>query len=114
MFTRRWQLNLNGNSSGAPCQRLRWQRGIGESTQSLEMPVADRPDMGEGYINGHAYFSCLSLDTTEGDDFLARGNELVGDEANVESRIEAGKKALEHILEAFEMAAADGIPSGKS
>ena len=52
-------------------QRVRQHCRVGESTQSLEMPVTDRPDMSKGHINGHGSFSCLSLDTTERDDFLA-------------------------------------------
>ena len=38
------------------------------------------------------------------------GDEFFGDEVNVESFIETGEKALEHVLEALEMAAADGHP----
>jgi hypothetical protein len=41
---------------------------------------------------------------------LARGDELFGDEANVKGSIEGGEKALEHILEALEMAVSDGHP----
>jgi hypothetical protein len=66
--------------------------------------------VGEGHIDGHASFSSFSFDTTQRDDFVARGNELVGNEVNVEGFIEAGEKALEHVLEALEMAAADGHP----
>ncbi len=43
--------------------------------------------MGEGHIDGHGCLSGLSLDTTDRDDFLARGNELFGDEANVEKLV---------------------------
>ena len=66
--------------------------------------------MGEGHIDGHGCFSSFSFDTTERDDFLARGNELFGDEVNVKSSIEAGEKAIEHVLKALEMAAAHGHP----
>jgi hypothetical protein len=66
--------------------------------------------VGEGHIDGHGCFAGLSLDATERDDFVARGNELFGDEVNVKSSIEAGEKALEHVLEALEMAASDGHP----
>src|SRR4030095_3865831 len=64
--------------------------------------------MGEGHIDGHGCFSSFSLDTTERDDFVARGNELFGDEVNVKSFIEAGEKAIEHVLKALEVAAAHG------
>jgi hypothetical protein len=102
-------LTISWNSS-LFCQRLSQHRCVGESAQSLEMPVTDRPDMGERHIDGHGSFSSLSLDTTERDHFLARGNELFSDEANVESFIETRKKTLEHVLEALEMAAADRHP----
>ena len=54
-----------------------------KATHSLEIPLANRPDVGEGHIDGHGCLSGLSLDTTDRDDFLARGNETFGDEANV-------------------------------
>jgi hypothetical protein len=62
----------------------------------------------EGHIDGHGSFSGLSLDTTDRDDMLARGDEFFGDEANVKSSIEVGEKTLGHVLEALEMAASDG------
>jgi hypothetical protein len=64
--------------------------------------------MREGHIDRDARFSSFSLDATERDDFLACGNELFGDEANVKSSIEASEKALEYILKAVEMATSDG------
>ena len=76
----------------------------------MKIPLADRPDVGEGHIDGHGGFAGLSLDATERDDFVTRGYELFGDEVNVKSSIEAGEKAFEHVLEALEMAAADGHP----
>jgi hypothetical protein len=83
---------------------------VGESTQSLEIPLTNCPDVGEGHVDGHGCFSGPALDTAERDDFLARGDELFGDEANVKSSIEVGEKTLEHVLEALEMAASDGHP----
>jgi hypothetical protein len=83
---------------------------IGKSTQSLEISLADCPDMGEGDIDGHGRFSGLASDTADRDDMLARGDILFGDEANVKRSIKAGEKALEHVLEALEMAASDGHP----
>jgi hypothetical protein len=78
-----------------------------KSPQSLEIPLSDRPDVGEGNVDRHGCFASLSLDTTECHDILARGNELFSDEVNVQSPVKAGEKSLEHILEAIEMAAAD-------
>ena len=49
-------------------------------------PSTDCPDVGERQIDGHACFSGLSLDTTERDDILTRGNELFGDKMNVKAR----------------------------
>src|SRR5262245_53556043 len=66
--------------------------------------------MREGHIDRDARFSGLSLDATECDHFLAGGNELFCDEANFESSVKAGEKTLKHVLEALEMAAADGHP----
>jgi hypothetical protein len=56
---------------------------IGESAQSLEIPLADCPDMSERHIDRHASFSGRSFDTTDRDDLLAGGDELFGNEANV-------------------------------
>jgi hypothetical protein len=50
------------------------------------------------------------LDATERDDFVTRGNELFGDEVNVERTIEAREKTLEDVLKALEMAAGHGHP----
>src|SRR5713226_6089083 len=91
-------------------QRMGQHCRVGVSTQSLETVFTDCPDVGERHIDGHGGFSGLSLDTTDRDDMFARGDELFGDEANVKSSIEAGEKALEHVLEALEMAASDGHP----
>src|SRR5687767_8402323 len=83
---------------------------VGKSTQALQIPIADCPDVGERHIDGNSCLSSFSLDTTERDDFVARRNELFGDEVNVESVIEAREKAVEHVLEALEMAAGDRHP----
>src|SRR5262245_29223318 len=66
--------------------------------------------MNEGHIHGDGIFSGLSCNTTDRDDMLASGDELFGNEANVKSSIEVGEKALEHVLEAFEMPTSDGHP----
>ena len=50
------------------------------------------------------------MDTTDGDDVLARRDEFFGDKANVESSIERGEKAFGDVLEALEMPGADGHP----
>jgi hypothetical protein len=83
---------------------------VGETTHPLKISLADSPDVDEGHIDGHGSFSSLSFDTTDRDDILARSDELFSDEANVKSSIEAGKKALEHVLKALEMASSDGHP----
>jgi len=83
---------------------------VGERAHSLQITLANGPDIGNGHIDWHAVFSRFSLDATEGDDFLTLGDEFFGDEVNVESCIEAGEKTLEHVLKSLEMAAADGHP----
>src|SRR6266576_5420966 len=97
-------------NSSVLLQRLGQQRRAGESTQSLEIPITDGPDVGEGHIDGYGCFSGLSFDATKRDDILARGDELLGDEMNVQRAIEACKKSLQHILQTLEMAAADRHP----
>jgi hypothetical protein len=87
---------------------------VGESTQSLEIPIADCPDVGEGHIDGHGCFSRFSFDTTERDDFLASGNKLFGDKVTCKSFIEAGEKPIEHVLKALKWPQPMGIPSGIS
>jgi hypothetical protein len=76
----------------------------------LKISLADCPDVDEGHIDRYGSFSGLSFDTTDRDDMLARSDELFSDEANVKSSIEVGEKALEHVLEALEVAASDGHP----
>ena len=111
--THRYEWKLTWNSS-LLCQRMGQHCGVGKSTQSLEIPLADRPDVGEGHIDHHASFSGRSCDTTDRDDMFAGSDELFSDEVNVKSPIKAGEKPLEHVLKALEMATADGMPSGKS
>jgi hypothetical protein len=103
-------LNLGRPISSAFRQRVSEQRGIGESTHSLEIALANCPNMGKRHIDGRTGLPRFSLDATERDDFLALGDEFFSDEVNVEGFIEAGEKALEHVLKADEMAAADGHP----
>jgi hypothetical protein len=80
----------------------------------LEISLTDCPDVSERHIDWYATSPSRSFDTADRDDMLARRDELFGDEANVKSPIEAGEKSLKHVLEALEMAAADGLPFGKS
>jgi hypothetical protein len=107
--THRYEWKLTWNSS-LLCQRMGQHCCVGESTQTLEIPLTNRPDVSERHIHGHGCFSGLSLDATERDDSLARSDELVCDEVNVKSSIEVSEKALEHVLKALEMAAAHGHP----
>ena len=74
------------------------------------MPVSDCPDVDEGHVDWYSRVSSRPLDTTDGDDVLARRDEFFGDKANVESSIERGEKAFGDVLEALEMPGADGHP----
>ena len=68
--------------------------------------------MDEGYVDRDASFSRRSFDPPDRGDLLAPGDELFGDEMNVKSSIEAGKEALEYVLETLEVASSDGHPFG--
>src|SRR5262245_19188052 len=91
-------------------QRMRKHCRVGECAQSLEIGLADCPDASERHIYRDATFSGCSFDTAQRDDFVARRNELFGNEANVKSSIEASEKTLEHVLQALEVAATDRHP----
>ena len=66
-------------------QRLGQHCRVRESSQSLEMSLADGPDVDEGHIDRHGGLSGLSFDTTDRDDMLTRSDELFGEEANVKA-----------------------------
>jgi hypothetical protein len=59
-------------------------RGVGKRAQALEIPLADRPDVNEGHIDGHGGLPSFSFDPTERDNVLARADELLGDEVHIQ------------------------------
>jgi hypothetical protein len=81
--------------SSVLCQRTGQYCGVGERPQSLETSVADGPDVDEGDVDRDASLSRRSFDPPDRDDTLAPGDELFGDEMNVNSSIEAGEEALQ-------------------
>jgi hypothetical protein len=75
-------------------------------------PAADCPYVNECKVDWETSFSRRSLDRTDCDDVLAFGDELLGDEMNVTSAIEAREEALEYVLEPLEMTVSDGHAFG--
>ena len=66
--------------------------------------------MDEGHVDGNGSLSSLPCDATDRDDMVTCGEEFFGHKANVKGSIEIGEKAFGDVLEAFEMAGADGHP----
>jgi hypothetical protein len=94
--------------SSVVCQRTGQDCSVRERPQSLETSVADGPDVDEGYVDRDASLSRRSFDPADRDDMPAPRDELFGGEMNVKSSIEAGKEALEYVLETLEVAGSDG------
>src|SRR5262245_21161160 len=88
-------------------QRTREHCRISKSAQLLEISATDRPHVSERHIVRDASFSSFSFDATERDDCVASSDKFFGGEPNIKGPIEAGEKALEHILKTLEMTASN-------